>query len=35
VNRLIASSQGSKVWYLLNLAMWWREYIARDVPAAA
>ena len=35
VNRLIQSGQGSKVWYLLNLAMWWREYIARDVPAAA
>ena len=34
VNRLIQSGQGSKIWYLLNLAMWWREYIARDVPAA-
>ena len=35
VNRLIQTGQGSKIWYLLNLAMWWREYIARDVPAAA
>ena len=35
VNRLIQSGQGSKIWYLLNLAMWWREYITRDVPAAA
>jgi len=32
VERLIRSGQGSKTWYLLNLAMWWSEYIAGDTP---
>jgi asparagine synthase (glutamine-hydrolysing) len=31
VDHLIETGQGSKIWYLLNLAMWWREYIACDV----
>jgi asparagine synthase (glutamine-hydrolysing) len=31
VDNLLQTGQGSKVWYLLNLAMWWREYIACDV----
>jgi asparagine synthase (glutamine-hydrolysing) len=31
---LVERGQGSKTWYLLNLAMWWREYIARDACAA-
>jgi asparagine synthase (glutamine-hydrolysing) len=31
VDNLIRTGQGSKIWYLLNLAMWWREYIACDV----
>jgi asparagine synthase (glutamine-hydrolysing) len=35
VDHLIQTGQGSKIWYLLNLAMWWREYIAGDAPAAA
>jgi asparagine synthase (glutamine-hydrolysing) len=35
VDHLIRTGQGSKIWYLLNLAMWWREYIAGDAPAAA
>ena len=35
IDDLVRTGQGSKVWYLLNLAMWWREYIARDAPAAA
>ncbi len=35
VARLLQTGQGSKVWYLLNLAMWWREYIAGEAPAAA
>lgn len=26
---LIGRGEGSKAWYLLNLAMWWREYIRR------
>jgi asparagine synthase (glutamine-hydrolysing) len=34
IDRLIQTGQGSKVWYLLNLAMWWREYIAQDAPWA-
>jgi asparagine synthase (glutamine-hydrolysing) len=34
VARLIDSRQGTQVWYLLNLAMWWREYIAADPLAA-
>jgi asparagine synthase (glutamine-hydrolysing) len=34
VTRLIDARQGTQVWYLLNLALWWREYIAGDpVPA--
>jgi asparagine synthase (glutamine-hydrolysing) len=28
VMRLMNSGQGSQVWYLLNFAMWWKEYIA-------
>jgi asparagine synthase (glutamine-hydrolysing) len=35
VDDLMRRGEGSKIWYLLNLAMWWREYIARDAPAAA
>jgi asparagine synthase (glutamine-hydrolysing) len=35
VDQLIASGQGSKVWYLLNVAMWWREYIVGETPAIA
>ena len=31
VDNLLQTGQGSKIWYLLNLAMWWREYIACDV----
>jgi asparagine synthase (glutamine-hydrolysing) len=34
VRQMLAAGPGSKVWYLLNLAMWWRQYIAGDVPAA-
>jgi asparagine synthase (glutamine-hydrolysing) len=26
-------ADGAKRWYLLNLAMWWRTFIAKDVPA--
>ncbi len=28
VDRLIESGQGSQVWYLLNFALWWKEYVA-------
>lgn len=30
VLRLINTGQGSKTWYLLNLAMWWRHFIAQE-----
>ena len=30
VLQLIATGQGSKTWYLLNLAMWWRHFIAGE-----
>jgi len=28
VNRLIDQGRGPQVWYLLNFALWWKEYIA-------
>ena len=28
VARLIENGQGSQVWYLLNFAMWWKEYMS-------
>ncbi len=28
VIRLIEMGQGPQVWYLLNFALWWKEYIA-------
>jgi len=27
VIRLIDKSRGAQVWYLLNFALWWKEYI--------
>ncbi len=27
---LVRTGQGSKTWYLLNLAMWWRHFIAQE-----
>ena len=36
--RVAARSQGSKLWYILNLALWWRRFIADEpieAPAAA
>jgi asparagine synthase (glutamine-hydrolysing) len=36
--RVAQTSQGMKLWYLLNLALWWRRFIADEpivVPAAA
>lgn len=32
VTKVLQSGRGSKIWYLLNLALWWRKFIAR-VPA--
>jgi asparagine synthase (glutamine-hydrolysing) len=29
VNRTIDSGDGPAVWYLLNLALWWKEFIAK------
>jgi asparagine synthase (glutamine-hydrolysing) len=28
--RLVGNGQGSKTWYLLNLALWWRHFIAGE-----
>ncbi len=33
VMSIVDKGQGSRVWYLLNLALWWREYICRVGPA--
>jgi len=32
VERVMHEADGSKRWYLLNLALWWRTFIAEDVP---
>jgi len=32
VMRLLDQNQGSKAWYLLNLALWWKEYVACSEP---
>ena len=29
-DRVMTTADGSKVWYLMNLAMWWRHFIARE-----
>lgn len=29
-DRTMMTADGSKVWYLMNLAMWWRHFIARE-----
>ena len=28
VMRLVDAAPGPEVWYLLNLALWWKEYVA-------
>jgi len=33
VDRVMRTADGGKRWYLLNLALWWRTFIAQDVPA--
>jgi asparagine synthase (glutamine-hydrolysing) len=33
--RVMQHADGAKRWYLLNLALWWRTFIAGDVPRAA
>jgi asparagine synthase (glutamine-hydrolysing) len=38
VSHVMQTSDGAKRWYLLNLALWWRTFIAKDVatpPMAA
>jgi asparagine synthase (glutamine-hydrolysing) len=32
---LVRTGQGAKTWYLLNLAMWWRHFIAREPVTVA
>jgi asparagine synthase (glutamine-hydrolysing) len=34
IDRVMAEADGAKRWYLLNLALWWRTFIAGD-PAPA
>jgi asparagine synthase (glutamine-hydrolysing) len=35
VDRLLASGDGSRVWPLLNLALWWKQFIAEEPALAA
>ena len=28
--KLVHAGQGAQTWYLLNLAMWWRHFIAQE-----
>jgi hypothetical protein len=36
VHHVLTTADGAKRWYLLNLAMWWRTFVAGDPgPAAA
>jgi asparagine synthase (glutamine-hydrolysing) len=35
VDRVLTQADAAKRWYLLNLAMWWRHFIADDVSACA
>ena len=30
VQTYLQAGKGSKCWYLLNLAMWWQQYIAEE-----
>jgi len=30
VDRLIEQKRGPQLWYLLNLALWWKQYIAQQ-----
>lgn len=34
VEQYLAAGRGSKCWYLLNAALWWRHFIAQETPAA-
>ena len=34
-SRVAATAQGSKLWYLLNLALWWRRFITNEPIAPA
>ena len=29
-DRVMTTADGAKVWYLMNLAMWWRHFVARQ-----
>jgi asparagine synthase (glutamine-hydrolysing) len=35
VDRLIASGDGSRLWVLFNLALWWKQFVASDAAVAA
>ena len=34
VDRVMRTADGAKRWYLLNLALWWRTFIAQETPGA-
>jgi asparagine synthase (glutamine-hydrolysing) len=33
VEKYLRAGRGSKCWYLLNAALWWRHFIAQEAPA--
>jgi hypothetical protein len=33
--KLIQSGRGRDVWFLLNFALWWKEFIEGEGPGAA
>jgi hypothetical protein len=35
VQRVLQTADAAKRWYLLNLALWWRTFIAGDAQPAA
>jgi hypothetical protein len=35
VSRLLDSEKPSAAWPLLNVAMWWKAYIATDISASS
>jgi asparagine synthase (glutamine-hydrolysing) len=35
VMQLLERRDGPRAWYLLNLALWWKQYIRSEAPAMA
>jgi len=34
VGRILSEGRSEQAWYLLNFALWWKEYIAQEAPVA-